>query len=759
MVRMDVKVVFAERLAEALAEEEIRASIAEIRPRPGEESVGAEIEALVLGQRDELLEEVEAHRRGWEQAAAVVDQTIEDLAPRERALRATVTLGAAIVFVLLGMLIVSLFIGLSRVMKYILLGGWMASFFLEGSVLWRITTERLVARLPQKQRDLAAAEARLVTVIGIEVTAAVRRAINARLRSMSTTFNVTDKRGLRELSSPGREVSTAATKELRTLMASLDGGSIGLAGARGCGKTTLMRRFASGGTLLAQGSDLRGLVVSAPVRYDAREFVLHLFARVCEEVLHPGADSPPGPSRRELLVEARGKAVARFLSLTAGFAATAGAVVLLTGRTAPENPWETGILLLAGAGVCAIGALVAWVAAMPADRQLDAILPFYWKTSKPEAKWSLFNRLSDIVAEQSQARRASAAVQAEDRLADIRFQQTFASGWSGGLGLPFGLKLGGDEKLTLSRTPWSLPEAVDAFRRFVTATTKTHYLVIGIDELDKMESDEAARQFLNDIKGVFGVRRCFYLVSVSEDAMSSFERRGLPFRDVFDSSFDAIQNVGYLTLAESVDVLESRATGLPVPYLCLCHCLAGGLPRDLIRVARELVGRQEQEQLVSLTSLCAELVGRDLRAKANAAAVGLRTVTGADRDWLLQWIQRQVRAGGDPVALRDRCRELADWNGLRSAEDGTESDRRLRAIAHELMAFAYYSATILEFFGDDDRLMALLDRDHPPLGLAPGVVATVETLAVARQQFSVSPALAIQEVARFRAATWLTAWD
>jgi hypothetical protein len=87
---------------------------------------------------------------------------------------------------------------------------------------------------------------------------------------------------------------------------------------------------------------------------------------------------------------------------------------------------------------------------------------------------------------------------------------------------------------------------VENFRGYVRGLTERHYLVIGIDELDKMESDQTARQFLNDIKGVFGVRNCFYLVSMSEDAMSSFERRGLPFRDVFDSSFDAIQRVAYL---------------------------------------------------------------------------------------------------------------------------------------------------------------------------------------------------------------------
>ena len=40
---------------------------------------------------------------------------------------------------------------------------------------------------------------------------------------------------------------------------------------------------------------------------------------------------------------------------------------------------------------------------------------------------------------------------------------------------------------------------------------------------------------------LFGIDHCFYLVSVSQDAMSSFERRGIPFRDTFDSALDDIE--------------------------------------------------------------------------------------------------------------------------------------------------------------------------------------------------------------------------
>jgi hypothetical protein len=81
---------------------------------------------------------------------------------------------------------------------------------------------------------------------------------------------------------------------------------------------------------------------------------------------------------------------------------------------------------------------------------------------------------------------------------------------------------------------------------------------IGIDELDKIDSVHDAGRFLNEIKVLFGIPHCFFLVSLSEDAMSQFERRGLPMRDVFDSSFDDVVRVGPLDASRSVALLRER---------------------------------------------------------------------------------------------------------------------------------------------------------------------------------------------------------
>jgi hypothetical protein len=45
-------------------------------------------------------------------------------------------------------------------------------------------------------------------------------------------------------------------------------------------------------------------------------------------------------------------------------------------------------------------------------------------------------------------------------------------------------------------------------------------VVIGIDEVDKIRDSDRAEAFLNDVKAIFGVPGCLYLVSLSEDAMA-----------------------------------------------------------------------------------------------------------------------------------------------------------------------------------------------------------------------------------------------
>ncbi len=90
--------------------------------------------------------------------------------------------------------------------------------------------------------------------------------------------------------------------------------------------------------------------------------------------------------------------------------------------------------------------------------------------------------------------------QASAWLRTTKFQQSFTSGWSGSLKLPVGLEGSVNRAVTLAQNQLSLPEISNFFTNFLETVSTRYQVLIGIDELDKLASDDLARQFINDIK-------------------------------------------------------------------------------------------------------------------------------------------------------------------------------------------------------------------------------------------------------------------
>src|ERR1700733_11516655 len=117
-------------------------------------------------------------------------------------------------------------------------------------------------------------------------------------------------------------------------------------------------------------------------------------------------------------------------------------------------------------------------------------------------------------------------------------------------------------------------------------------VVIGIDEVDKIEDPRTAQAFFNQIKGLFGDTRCLFLISISDDAMAAYERRGLPLRDAFDSSLATVITLPYLTRQAARTLTGSRLVRITEPSADLLYVLSGGLPRELVRLIRRAVDFQ-----------------------------------------------------------------------------------------------------------------------------------------------------------------------
>ena len=431
---------------------------------------------------------------------------------------------------------------------------------------------------------LAAARKRLMTAVSkSELLAQVRTFINTERQSrFGLRYAVVSSPGLSDVYNSTNRVPTRVAAELDGLIGRVGGASIGVAGPRGSGKSTLLREYCEEDTSPTRDyqksdsarrawGDLR-CVIAAPVDYVARDFVLHLFATFCRAVIGRygrKTGSITGVTQRAIL-RRQDRQLASILLWRAIFYGASATALLY---------WENTI-----ARWLAVPSAWVWYAAVAVIclAILDAV-----RVCAP--------RITRRPRRASRGDGKALAAEARKHLSRIRYLQTYTSEWSGALSLARG-SAKGEHKRGVSRAeqPLNYPEIVDNFRDFASKVAKEVHstgnrVFIGVDELDKIGSAEQAERFLNEIKGVFGVSNLYFMVSMSNDALTAFERRGLPLRDAFDSSFDEIIEVGPLDYVESRRLLYRRVIGLTEPYVALCHCLAGGLPRELIRFAREVV--------------------------------------------------------------------------------------------------------------------------------------------------------------------------
>lgn len=541
-----------------------------------------------------------------------------------------------------------------------------------------------------------------------------------------------DASGLGDPYDPEYEVPVAATAELRQALAALTAGSLGIAGPRGVGKTTLIRAACEGrldeGSAGSERDDAPpGVLVSAPVRFGTDDFVRHLFAELCLAELGP-ADEQEEWRTAQL-------AGARLFQLTLATIGMAVAIVVTIVF------YATGVHLDHGTATRAEIVLIA----------LSLFFGFSWggelvRKYRPRPE-------GDPI--ESEARKA---------LERLRYLETLSAESSGKVSAgpaALGLSVGTRRGASLAAQAWTFPEVVESYRRFVGRLAARGPVIVGVDELDKMPSAEEARSFLDELKSLFDQPHVFYLVSISEEALGDFERRGQPIRDVFDSVFSDVLHVDYLCDPESEALLRRRVVGLPAPWPTLFHCMSGGLPRESIRVARRAVQIAERRR-PDLATVTAALVAERVAAHEHAASVVARDWVGPDgTQTLLSWLSElpPLSPGGrgagsvDPLTTREALEERMRIEGVLGAvreRVGAGAGEPQRLVI-ELAAGWHHALSCLEFFSalKSEEFDAARESER-------GRPSAIELLARGHQQLSSAPVLSWRTVESFRRCVGLS---
>lgn len=352
------------------------------------------------------------------------------------------------------------------------------------------------------------------------------------------------------------------------------------------------------------------------------------------------------------------------------------------------------------------------------------------------ARW--WSRPVDTEADSAQLR-----LRAAEERENIRYIQSRTTEGELSLGVSMA---GAKGKVSVRRDdiPLNHPELVGRFRDFLRAAAEYigrqgGKVLIGIDELDRISNGDDAQRFINELKAVFNVQNCYFLVAVSEDALADFELAAMGTRTVFDSAFDTIVRVDYLGFAQARALLNRRIIDLPEQFAALAYVVSGGLARELARTAEE-IGDDRITDNRELTSVTAYLVRRQLSRTTRAAADRLsRSVDRREGAVLIPVLDEHPRDAITVSELRTYATRVSE-TGKDDNEPNLVASTRL-----DVEVMVRYLAVLLQVFNNE------LSEERMTVGRVRGL-GDFETLARVRRYLGANPYGALELLGAFAKA-------
>lgn len=454
---------------------------------------------------------------------------------------------------------------------------------------WRsLPRDFRTARDIKKARDNVVADTNeLNALLDQEVDRLLRLDANAKGEKLGSLALTPEAPGLVEFESV-IPVDTPDITRLHDLVFHASTSAFALAGPRGIGKTTLIMALTADQKLFDLAS-----VVPAPVKYDPDALLRRIHADIARQILvkHKAMDLLASMQQS---MNQRTQDLRRNLAIAAlatGFILLLLNLVQLPILGSIGDAGIFGIILIFAAYIILVNLKNRKFAPAGDDSQIiqnavDALESLRWSTEETQtAKTSfsaskIFVGLEDTDAS-TRRERDRARPQLVDDLASFLHRHL---------------------ELT-SRWRRNQPDYIRG---------GSSRIIIAVDELDKLSDPEQIMEAVNSLKDLFRIPDVHFLVSVSNDVMTRFALRGVVSRDAFDSSFDAVIELRRLTCRESYNLLSERAIGFPKSLTAVCHAWSGGLPRDLIRVARRCVELRRTTQITRIDELAALVISQDI---------------------------------------------------------------------------------------------------------------------------------------------------
>jgi hypothetical protein len=585
---------------------------------------------------------------------------------------------------------------------------------------------------------------------------------------------------LRRLLDPTFRVPTRTRERLTALLSQMDAGSVAVAGPRGAGKSTLLKQFC-----LPVDDDITSartiaIYVPAPSNYVARDFIAELFQRLCEAYLSY-CDYPA----TEDLYHIVGSRIGRQRTI----------------RNITRISW----LAIRAAIAIALLLVVSWPLVTHSSFLMSPNFPLihhpasetvklardwwdhyraYFVLGLVLAAWALWAPIRSWRTYLRRTPEPEIIKRAREYLLRLQVDKTVTQG--GGVNSPSirGLGLNMNRASSVKYTPWSLPELVSYTRRFMQDISmqmkdSSRPVIVAIDEIDRIGSLEDAEGFIGEIKAVFGVEGCYFLVAVAEDVGSLFAQRATAGRSILENAFDEIVTVRPLTLQEARSLLLKRVPGFTDAFVYLVYAMSGGLPRELIRVTRRLVEMNLEQlsdtQRFGLVRVLHKQPSPEDYPRLWALALALVTESVIDAldasrnqmsrlilqpDWaplfdsMRSASVRLRRDRSSPTKLFEVIKEVDEMSLPHATKCDDAGNVKLQAdqdaaarILNSLSAFAYFGIIIVDAFSDRWFDLAEAKRRTDS-----GAANAYEELAAARVELSVSYASARLILDRFRAS-------